>query len=85
MRSHCTLEPFEAYSGPWTRKDGLKKLARPILFVNNVADPCTPLASAQSIARGFGNDSASVLINEGYGHTSMSQVSAGLPTDTFGY
>ena len=78
MRTFCTLEPFEAYYGPWSRQEGLRKPAHPILFVNNQADPCTPLESARLITAGFGNDSARVLVNDGYGHTSMSQVSTSL-------
>lgn len=74
MRSFCTIEPFERYLGPWTRAEGLQKPANPILLVNNVADPCTPLASARSVAAGFGNESAVVLVNSAFGHTTLAQV-----------
>lgn len=38
----------------------------PILFVSLTADPVTPLTSAIKMSRGFGNKSATLLIQEGY-------------------
>ncbi|CAE7222795.1 unnamed protein product [Rhizoctonia solani] len=60
----------ERYTGPWTVEKGLKKTRFPILFVSLDADPITPLSSAVKMSRGFGNDSASLLIQQGFGHTS---------------
>ncbi|CAE6480543.1 unnamed protein product [Rhizoctonia solani] len=60
----------ERYTGPWTVEKGLKKTKFPILFVSVDADPVTPLPSAVKMSRGFGNESASLLVQQGYGHTS---------------
>ena len=51
------------------RKNEKVKTRFPILFVNNVADNVTPLVSAEKNSRMF-EDSA-VLVQEGYGHTSL--------------
>lgn len=37
----------------------------PILFMSNTADPVTPLASTRSMAGNFGNESASLVIQNG--------------------
>ncbi|CAE6463603.1 unnamed protein product [Rhizoctonia solani] len=61
----------ERYNGPWTVEKGLKKTRFPILFVSLDADPVTPLPSAIKMSRGFGNESASLLIQEGTAHPSL--------------
>lgn len=38
-------------------------------------DPVTPLSSAKSMSSGFGNHSASLLIQNGYGHCTLAQPS----------
>ncbi|KAF8596565.1 hypothetical protein BDV93DRAFT_610834 [Ceratobasidium sp. AG-I] len=58
----------QRYTGPWTTAKGLKKTKFPILFLSLDADPVTPLSSAVKMSRGFGNESASLLIQQGYGH-----------------
>ncbi|KAJ1301702.1 hypothetical protein OPQ81_008937 [Rhizoctonia solani] len=65
----------ERYTGPWTVKDGLKKTRFPILFVSLDADPVTPLPSAVKMGRAFGNESATLLIQHGYGHCSIAHPS----------
>ena len=37
----------------------------PILFLSQDADPVTPLSSAVKMSRGFGNESATLLIQQG--------------------
>ena len=37
----------------------------PILFLSLDADPVTPLSSAVKMSRGFGNESATLLIQQG--------------------
>ncbi|KAG9087080.1 hypothetical protein FS749_003177 [Ceratobasidium sp. UAMH 11750] len=67
----CNRWSFRArqrYTGPWTVAKGLKKTRFPILFVGMDADPVTPLSSAAKMARGFGNDSAVLLVQQGFGH-----------------
>ncbi|KAF8599726.1 alpha/beta-hydrolase [Ceratobasidium sp. AG-I] len=58
----------QRYTGPWTTAGGLKKTRFPILFLSLDADPMTPLSSAVKMSRGFGKESASLLIQKGYGH-----------------
>ncbi|KAL5639319.1 hypothetical protein ACGC1H_006734 [Rhizoctonia solani] len=65
----------ERYTGPWTTKDGLKKTRFPILFVSLDADPVTPLPSAVKMSRAFGNESATLLVQHGYGHCSVAHPS----------
>ncbi|KAH7334290.1 TAP-like protein-domain-containing protein [Rhizoctonia solani] len=65
----------ERYTGPWTTKDGLKKTRFPILFVSLDADPVTPLPSAVKMGRAFGEESATLLIQHGYGHCSIAHPS----------
>ncbi|CEL53964.1 hypothetical protein RSOLAG1IB_06747 [Rhizoctonia solani AG-1 IB] len=65
----------ERYTGPWSREDGLKKTRFPILFVSLDADPVTPLPSAVKMGRAFGNESATLLIQQGYGHCSIAHPS----------
>ena len=68
------MEAYEAYYGPWSRETGLRKLANPILYVNNLVDPVTPAAAARTMSEAFGNDSARLLLNDGYGHCTYAQV-----------
>ncbi|KAG8958665.1 hypothetical protein FRC03_008920 [Tulasnella sp. 419] len=72
---HWKVEPFERYAGPWTVEEGLERTKFPILFVSMTADPVTPLPSAQRMNAAFGNDSSTLLIQQGYGHTSLAQPS----------
>ncbi|QRW24782.1 alpha/beta hydrolase family protein [Rhizoctonia solani] len=65
----------ERYTGPWSVKDGLKKTRFPILFVSLDADPVTPLPSAVKMSRAFGNESATLLVQQGYGHCSIAHPS----------
>ncbi|CAE6413702.1 unnamed protein product [Rhizoctonia solani] len=65
----------ESYTGPWVTEKGLKKTKFPILFVSLDADPITPLASAVKMSKGFGIESASLLIQKGFGHSSLAHPS----------
>ncbi|KAG8694395.1 hypothetical protein FRC08_008520 [Ceratobasidium sp. 394] len=58
----------QRYTGPWTVAKGLKKTKFPILFLSLDADPVTPLSSAAKMARGFGKESATLLVQQGFGH-----------------
>ncbi|CAE6538282.1 unnamed protein product [Rhizoctonia solani] len=74
----CFSWPFRArerYTGPWTVEKGLKKTKFPILFISGDADPVTPLASGVKMSSGFGNQSATLLIQHGYGHCSSANPS----------
>ena len=66
---HWSSVASEVYRGPWTKETGLRKTKFPVLFFSNTADPVTPLSAAISMSRGFGNESASLLIQNGYVHT----------------
>jgi len=65
----------ESYRGPWKVEDGLKKTKFPVLFLGNTADPVTPLSAAKDMSKGFGNESATLLIQDGYGHCSLAHPS----------
>ncbi|KAB5588106.1 Hydrolase [Ceratobasidium theobromae] len=65
----------ERYTGPWDSTKGLKKTKFPILFVSLDADPVTPLSSAIRMSNGFGKDSATLLVQKGYGHCSIAHPS----------
>ncbi|KAF8599715.1 alpha/beta-hydrolase [Ceratobasidium sp. AG-I] len=65
----------ERYTGPWTVAEGLRKTRFPILFLSLDADPVTPLSSALHMSRGFGNESATLLIQQGYGHCTIAHPS----------
>ncbi|KAF8599714.1 alpha/beta-hydrolase [Ceratobasidium sp. AG-I] len=65
----------QRYTGPWTTEARLKKTRFPILFLSLDADPVTPLSSAIKMSGGFGNDSATLLIQQGYGHSSVAHPS----------
>ncbi|CAE6527676.1 unnamed protein product [Rhizoctonia solani] len=74
----CREWPFRAterYTGPWTVEKGLNKTRFPILFVSMDADPVTPLDSAVKMSRGFGSESGSLLIQQGFGHPSYAHPS----------
>ncbi|KAG9122567.1 hypothetical protein FRC07_001005 [Ceratobasidium sp. 392] len=74
----CNGWPFRSsqrYTGPWTVAKGLKKTKFPILFMSLDADPVTPLSSAVKMSRGFGNESATLLIQQGFGHTTTAHPS----------
>ncbi|GAM86954.1 hypothetical protein ANO11243_049750 [Dothideomycetidae sp. 11243] len=68
----CARWPFaakERVNTDWTNI----KTRNPILFVGNVFDPVTPLASARNASAGFVD--SDVLVQNGYGHTSIAQPS----------
>ncbi|KAG9099439.1 hypothetical protein FRC07_010523, partial [Ceratobasidium sp. 392] len=68
----CNGWPFRSsqrYTGPWTVAKGLKKTKFPILFMSLDADPVTPLSAAVNMSSGFGKESATLLIQQGFGHT----------------
>ncbi|KAJ1306106.1 hypothetical protein OPQ81_010817 [Rhizoctonia solani] len=74
----CREWPFHAaerYTGPWTVEKGLNKTRFPILLVSMDADPVTPLTSAVKMNRGFGSESSTLLIQQGYGHPSYAHPS----------
>ncbi|KAM0745922.1 alpha/beta-hydrolase [Meredithblackwellia eburnea MCA 4105] len=66
---------IETYRGPWTVADGLRKTNFPVLFFSMTADPVTPLSAARSMSEGFGNQSATLLIQNGFGHCSLAHPS----------
>ncbi|CAE6500984.1 unnamed protein product, partial [Rhizoctonia solani] len=63
------------YDGPWSVEEGLKKTRFPILYASLDADPVTPLAAAQKMAKSFGNQSAALLVQEGFGHCTVAHPS----------
>ncbi|KZT62528.1 alpha/beta-hydrolase [Calocera cornea HHB12733] len=65
----------EAYRGPWTVAEGLKQTKFPVLFLGVTADPVTPLSAAKDMSAGFGNTSATLLIQDGFGHCSYAHPS----------
>ncbi|QRV97374.1 alpha/beta hydrolase family protein [Ceratobasidium sp. AG-Ba] len=66
--SGWSFRASQRYTGPWTTAKGLNKTRFPILFMSSDADPVTPLSSAVKMSRGFGNESATLLIQKGFGH-----------------
>ncbi|KAK4176535.1 Alpha/Beta hydrolase protein [Triangularia setosa] len=60
-----TIRPKWGFSPEWRDI----KTSFPILFVNNHADNVTPLVSARNNSRAF--PGSAVLVQEGYGHTSL--------------
>ncbi|GAA5971008.1 hypothetical protein JCM11641_004110 [Rhodosporidiobolus odoratus] len=72
---HWKVKAIETYRGPWTVETGLKQTSNPMLFFSQTADPVTPLRSAQKMVTGFGNDSARLLVQNGYGHCSIAHPS----------
>ncbi|CAE6365629.1 unnamed protein product [Rhizoctonia solani] len=69
------IRPGQKYDGPWSVEDGLRKTRFPILYASLDADPVTPLAAAQKMAKSFGNESAVLLVQEGYGHCTIAHPS----------
>ncbi|CAE6532454.1 unnamed protein product [Rhizoctonia solani] len=69
------IRPGQRYDGPWSVKEGLKKTRFPILYASLDADPVTPLAAAQTMAKAFGNESAVLLVQEGFGHCTIAHPS----------
>ncbi|KAG8736481.1 hypothetical protein FRC10_009290 [Ceratobasidium sp. 414] len=65
------FQSSQRYTGPWTVAKGLKKTRFPILFLSLDADPVTPLSSAVKMSRGFGNESATLLVQQGTAHPSL--------------
>ena len=66
---HCvnrTVRPKWRFAGPY----GARNTSFPILFVANIADNVTPLVSARNNSAGF--PSSVVLVQQSYGHTSLS-------------
>jgi pimeloyl-ACP methyl ester carboxylesterase len=55
--------PYERYAGPWNRRT-----AAPLLLVNGIHDPATPLLFAKRSVRELRN--ARLLTLDGFGHTS---------------
>ncbi|GAA6032626.1 hypothetical protein JCM8097_004848 [Rhodosporidiobolus ruineniae] len=72
---HWAPKAFERYNGPWTVEDGLKKTNNTILFFSQTADPVTPLLAAKAMVAGFGEDSARLLVQNGFGHCSFAHPS----------
>ncbi|KAL5640564.1 hypothetical protein ACGC1H_001140 [Rhizoctonia solani] len=73
--SNWKIRPGQRYDGPWTVEEGLKKSRFPILYVSLDADSVTPLSAAQKMAKSFGNESAVLLVQEGFGHCTISHPS----------
>ncbi|KAH7335405.1 Alpha/Beta hydrolase protein [Rhizoctonia solani] len=69
------IRPGQRYDGPWSVEEGLKKTRFPILYASLDADPVTPLAAAQKMAESFGNESAALLVQEGFGHCTVAHPS----------
>ncbi|GAA6058896.1 hypothetical protein JCM10212_002848 [Sporobolomyces blumeae] len=67
--------PVEVYRGPWTVEDGRNKTSFPIVFLSLTADPVTPLSSAQRMVERFGPESATLLVQNGFGHCSVAHPS----------
>ncbi|KIJ54276.1 hypothetical protein M422DRAFT_64360 [Sphaerobolus stellatus SS14] len=67
---HCHRFPVRAverFTGPFNAK-----LANPILIIGNKADPKTPFENARKLVAAFG-PSASLLEQDGFGHTSLAE------------
>ncbi|KAL1943423.1 hypothetical protein VTO73DRAFT_4498 [Trametes versicolor] len=70
--NYCPFWPVRAverYQGPFN-----KKFANKVLVVSNLLDPATPLKGAQALIELLG-DSATLIVQEGFGHTSISSPS----------
>ncbi|KAG9080956.1 hypothetical protein FRC06_005975 [Ceratobasidium sp. 370] len=62
------FRPIQRYNGPWSVAEGLNKTRFPILYASLDADLVAPLSSAQHMVKAFGNESAVLLVQEGFGH-----------------
>ncbi|KAG8788256.1 hypothetical protein FRC12_014787, partial [Ceratobasidium sp. 428] len=74
----CNGWSFQAnqrYKGPWSVEDGLKKTRFPILFLNLDADAVTPLSTAVRMSERFGQESATLLVQQGFGHCTFTHPS----------
>lgn len=69
------FRPIQRYDGPWSVEEGLKKTRFPILYASLDADPVTPLPAAQKMTKAFGNESAVLLVQEGFGHCTLAHPS----------
>ncbi|KAG8717831.1 hypothetical protein FRC09_013598 [Ceratobasidium sp. 395] len=69
------FRPIERYQGPWSTESGLKKTRFPILYASLDADPVTPLSAAIKMSKAFGNESAVLLVQEGFGHCTLAHPS----------
>ncbi|QRV76755.1 alpha/beta hydrolase family protein [Ceratobasidium sp. AG-Ba] len=78
LPGYCNGWSFQAdqhYTGPWSSAGGLKKTRHPILFLSLDADAVAPLSSAIKMSDGFGKDSASLVVQHGFGHCTISHPS----------
>ncbi|KAF8609123.1 alpha/beta-hydrolase [Ceratobasidium sp. AG-I] len=73
--THWNITPVERYDGPWGVAEGLKKTSYPILFTSLNADPVAPLSAAVKMTKAFGNQSAALLVQEGFGHATIAHPS----------
>ncbi|KAF2157807.1 alpha/beta-hydrolase [Myriangium duriaei CBS 260.36] len=67
IRLHCvhyTIRPFHRFTGPWEGETH-----HPLLLIGNTADPYTPFANAQAMARNFKD--AVALAQESPGHCTL--------------
>ncbi|KAG9103495.1 hypothetical protein FRC06_010377 [Ceratobasidium sp. 370] len=69
------FRPIERYEGPWSTQAGLKKTRFPIVYASLDADPVTPLSAAIKMSEAFGNKSAVLLVQEGFGHCTLAHPS----------
>ncbi|CAE6440519.1 unnamed protein product, partial [Rhizoctonia solani] len=60
---------IQRYEGPWSIAQGLNQTRFPILHASLDVDTVTPLSSARHMVNAFGNTSASLLVQQGFGHT----------------
>lgn len=65
-----TIEPYEAFRGPYDLAARNVSTSFPVVFVGNIADPVTPLAAARKMVETFGQANARLLVHGGYGHCS---------------
>ncbi|KAH9851186.1 alpha/beta-hydrolase [Lenzites betulinus] len=73
------VRAVERYQGPFN-----KTLANPIMVVSNTLDPVTPLAGAKAVVDLLGN-SARLVQQHGFGHTSTAEPSQCLNQVMFAY
>ncbi|KAG9082502.1 hypothetical protein FS749_006806 [Ceratobasidium sp. UAMH 11750] len=73
--SKWEITPIERYTGPWSVTAGLKQTRFPILYTSLDADPVTPLSAAIRMVEAFGNKSAALLVQHGFGHATIAHPS----------